>query len=75
MQYVFHSKPFFDELEVVMKITTSSKSSHRLKKQLRDMMLMMQWFKFSSNDMIKLLTRELPLVVFLYNLVITRFPN
>ena len=47
----------FDEPELVIKMTISSKS-HKEKKQTRTKRddARMQWFELSTNDMIKLLT-------------------
>ena len=50
-------KSVFDELELVMKMTTSSKT-HREKHQTRTKKddARMQWFELPTNDTIKLLT-------------------
>ena len=63
-QKKMHMKTVFDELELVMKMTISSKS-HKEKNQTRTKRddARMQWFELSTNDTIKLLTREPPLIV------------
>ena len=52
-----HVNSVFDELELVMKMTISSKT-HKVKHQTRTKRddARMQWFELSTNDMIKLLT-------------------
>jgi len=54
----------FDELELVMKMTKSLKT-HKEKHQTRTKKddARMQWFELSTNDTIKLLTWEPPLIV------------
>ena len=51
----------FDELELVIKMTISSKS-HKEKNQIRTKKddARMQWFGLSTNDMIKLLIENPP---------------
>src|SRR5215216_4364358 len=63
-QKKMHMKTVFDELELVMKMTISSRS-HKDKSQTRTKRddARMQWFELSTNDTIKLLTRERPLIV------------
>ena len=63
-QKKMHMKTVFDELELVMKMTISSKS-HKEKNQTRTKRddARMQRFELSTNDSIKLLTREPPLIV------------
>ena len=54
----------FDELELVMKMTKSS-NTHKEKHQTRTKKddARMQWFELSTDDTIKLLTWEPPLIV------------
>ena len=56
-QWKKHMKSIFDELELVMKMTISSKTN-RKKHQTRTKKddARMQWFELSTNDTIKLLT-------------------
>ena len=63
-QKKMHMKSVFDELELVKKMTMRSKSQKE-KNQTRTKRYdaRMQWFELSTNDMIKLLTREPPLIV------------
>ena len=59
-----HVNSVFDELELVMKMTKSSKS-HKEKNQTRTNKddARMQWFELSTNDTIKLLNWDPPLIV------------
>ena len=59
-----HMNSVFIELELVMKMAISSKT-HKGKHQTRTNKYdaKMQWFELSTNDRIKLLTREPPLIV------------
>ena len=63
-QKKMHMKSISEELELVKKMTMRSKS-HKEKNQTRTKRddASMQWFELSTNDMIKLLTREPPLIV------------
>ena len=56
-----HVNSVFDELELVMKMTKSSKS-HKEKNQTRTNKedARMQWFELSTNDTIKQLIESLP---------------
>ena len=56
-----HVNSVFDELELVMKMTKSSKS-HKEKNQTRTNKddARMQWFELAMNDMIKLLIESPP---------------
>ena len=56
-----HVNSVFDELELVKKMTISSKS-HKEKNQTRTNKddARMQWFELSMNDMIKLLIESPP---------------
>ena len=60
-QKKMHMKSVFDELELVMKMTISSKS-HKEKNQTRTNKddARMQWFELSTNDTIKLLIESPP---------------
>ena len=56
-----HVNSVFDEIELVMKMTISSKS-HKEKNQTRTKKYdaSMQWFELSTNDTIKLLIESPP---------------
>ena len=56
-----HVNSIFDELKLVKKMTTSSKT-HKEKNQTRTKKedAMMQWFNLSMNDTIKLLIESPP---------------
>ena len=55
-----HVNSVFDEIELVMKMTISSKSHKENKTRTKKDDAMMQWFELSTNDTIKLLIESPP---------------
>ena len=58
--YKMHMNSVFDELELVMKMTISSKSHKENQTRTKKDDARMQWFGLSTNDMIKLLIESPP---------------
>ena len=58
-----HVNSVFDELKLVIKMTISSKTHKWNQTRSKKDDARMQWFEISTNDTIKILTREPPLIV------------
>ena len=58
-----HVNSIFDELELVIKMTISSKSQKENQTRTKKDDARMQWFELSMNDTIKLLIESPPLIV------------
>ena len=62
-QWKKHVNSVFDELELVIKMTISSKTHKWNQTRTKKDDARMQWFELSMNNTIKLLPREPPLIV------------